>query len=176
MHMETDAGAGWGLPPGFANLVMLNNTERGMPSVPAEAPTTTSRQASARMLPELAGLLAGTLPALSEVVVCWRCPVLGEGISQASVTTAALAGQARAALENFVPGGHPQQLEDAWGDADTRIAIVAQPSQAMGKPGGWAITTTSGGAMRRHRSRCGGRRRGRVAPGGETNRRRRLTT
>ena len=134
MHMETDAGAGWGLPPGFANLVMLNNTERGMPSVPAEAPTTTSRQASARMLPELAGLLAGTLPALSEVVVCWRCPVLGEGISQASVTTAALAGQARAALENFVPGGHPQQLEDAWGDADTRIAIVAQPSQAMGKP------------------------------------------
>jgi diguanylate cyclase (GGDEF)-like protein len=79
----------------------------------------------------LAELLAATLPTASKLVVCWSDPRIDEGVSKTGSAPEVLVEHARALLEQFVPGTLPGEIDDAWTDAGTRIALAVQLSQPL---------------------------------------------
>jgi diguanylate cyclase (GGDEF)-like protein len=75
--------------------------------------------------------LAATLPTASRLVVCWSDPRIHDGISHTEDAPGSLIAHARASLEGFTPSSRGEEIDDAWSDAGTRIAIAARLSQPL---------------------------------------------
>jgi diguanylate cyclase (GGDEF)-like protein len=79
--------------------------------------------------PVLAGMaevLAGILPADAKVVMRWRGPVAGEGISEVPGASPELRVHVLARLDGYpsrLPGA---AVDETWDEGDTRIAIAAE--------------------------------------------------
>ena len=78
-----------------------------------------------------AEVLTRTLPAASQLVVCWRDPHLGDGLSRAIGASEAVVAQARAMLADPQCLPRPGEVDAAWDDAHTRIAVVSRLSQPL---------------------------------------------
>ncbi len=74
----------------------------------------------------LADMLAETLPAGSQVVVCWEHPRTGAGLAAVADAPEDLCGQARARIEHGQPVLQPGCIDHAWEVGDTRMAIAAK--------------------------------------------------
>ena len=80
---------------------------------------------SGSALAGLADALADTLPSGSRVVVRWRDPEAGDGVSAGAGATSALHAHAQAGLDGRPASGNGSEIDVAWDEGDTRIAIHA---------------------------------------------------
>lgn len=89
----------------------------------------------------LAGMLEGTLPTGSRLVVAWRDPEIGRGRSSLRNLPPALLERGMHLLDGAVVAGdgEPLDIDDAWDEDGARIAIVARLSQPLseGSRQGW---------------------------------------
>jgi diguanylate cyclase (GGDEF)-like protein len=79
----------------------------------------------------LAEALAGTLPPGSRVVVRWREPSSGEGLSAMSGASPALHAHALDRLDGRSPIASTVELDAAWNDGGIRIAIAADLARPL---------------------------------------------
>ena len=79
-----------------------------------------------QLLMGLAGVLAETLTSGSEVVVSWRDPQVGSGVSATSGASAALHGHANQSLAGRLQSTSFAEIDDAWDEGEARIAIAAK--------------------------------------------------
>lgn len=131
MHRITDVEPRRGLPLLETKPVMLNDERGGKARVRTAAQTAKEVPAPEGSLAGMAGLLAATLPTASKLVVSWKASRIGDGVSRSDEASDALVAHAQASLEVFAPGGQPDEIDDAWSDADTRIAIAVRLSQPL---------------------------------------------
>ncbi len=83
-------------------------------------------QSPAQLLMNLAGTLAETLTSGSEVVVSWRDPQAGSGVSATPDASVALHAHADQCLAGRVTPTSFAEIDDAWDEAGGRIAIAAK--------------------------------------------------
>ncbi|HVR80525.1 MAG TPA: EAL domain-containing protein [Luteimonas sp.] len=102
--------------------------------------TTTAREASAALteagdsvsiLAGLAEALAGTLPTGSTLAVRWRDPDAGDGMSAVAGASPALRAHAEACLEGHIPPATVGEIDAAWDEDGTRIAIAARLAEPL---------------------------------------------
>jgi diguanylate cyclase (GGDEF)-like protein len=79
----------------------------------------------------LAEALAGTLPTGSKVVVRWRSPHMGEGVSASPGASNLLHAHATSGLEGSLPAASVAEVDAAWNDGETRISIAAKLSETL---------------------------------------------
>ncbi|MFC7301724.1 EAL domain-containing protein [Cognatiluteimonas weifangensis] len=82
-------------------------------------------------LARLAEALTDALPAGSDVVVAWRDPDAGNGVSATPGAGPPLHALARACLDGDVPPQSASVLGEAWNEGDARIALAAQLGDAL---------------------------------------------
>ena len=102
--------------------------------------TTTARVAPAALtqagdataiLAGLADALGEALPAGSTLVVCWRDPQGGGGMSTVADAPPALQAHAQACLDAHLEATALGELDTSWDEDGTRIAIVARLTQSL---------------------------------------------
>lgn len=86
---------------------------------------------SASILAGLAEALAGTLPTGSKVVVRWRGPQAGDGLSAVAGASSALHAHAEGCLDGRIPAAIAAEIDEAWDEGDTRIAIAAKLAEPL---------------------------------------------
>lgn len=79
----------------------------------------------------MAELLAATLPAASQLVLCWNDPRLGEGVSRRRGADDALVAHARALLGSNERNHRLDGTDDAWSDGATSLALAVRIPQAL---------------------------------------------
>jgi diguanylate cyclase (GGDEF)-like protein len=79
----------------------------------------------------LADLLADTLPTGSKVVVCWSDPRIGAGSAAVEGATPALRAHALDCIGGDRPAVRELEIDDAWSENDTRVAIAAALSAPL---------------------------------------------
>jgi diguanylate cyclase (GGDEF)-like protein len=100
---------------GMGNIEVVEaGAGRGVP-MPASAPT----------LAGLASALTDTLPTGSSVVVRWRDPQAGDGISEAPGAPTQLRAHAESSLDGRPPAPTATEIDEHWEDGDTLIALAA---------------------------------------------------
>lgn len=101
---------------------------------PARAIASGAGSSSASSLDSLADLLAGTLPTGSRLVVCWEGPDMGNGQSMVQGASRALRARALRMLAGGAPAGHASDIDDAWSDHGTRVALSAWLPEPLTPP------------------------------------------
>ena len=101
-------------------------------AIVAEVPVGTGEAGSGSMssLAGLAEALAGTLPHGSKLVVRWRDTQAGAGLSVVAGASAALHAHAQGCLDGDTPAASAVEIDAAWDEGETRIAIAVQ----LGEP------------------------------------------
>ena len=79
----------------------------------------------------LADALAGTLPSGSKVVVRWRNPHMGGGLSAVAGASSALHAHAEGWLDGRTLAASAAEIDAAWDEGDTRIAIAAKLAEPL---------------------------------------------
>jgi len=80
---------------------------------------------------DLASVLAGTLPAGSKIVVRWRNADATEGESASPGASTLLHAHAQSSLNGQTPPAGIAEIDSAWDEGDTRIAIAAKVPEPL---------------------------------------------
>jgi hypothetical protein len=104
---------------------MNGGTTKQVASVPAEAGHATS------ILAGLAEDLGETLPSGSSLVVCWRDPQSGDGMSAGADATPALLAHAQACLDGETGVTTLDQIDTSWDEDGIHIAIAARLAEPL---------------------------------------------
>jgi diguanylate cyclase (GGDEF)-like protein len=104
---------------------MNGGTTKQVASVPAEASHATS------ILAGLADDLGETLPSGSSLVVCWRDPQYGDGMSADAHASPALLAHAQACLDGAIGVTALDQIDTSWDEDGILIAIAAKLSEPL---------------------------------------------
>ena len=104
---------------------MNGGTTKQVASALAEASHATS------ILAGLAEALGDTLPSGSSLVVCWRDPQYGEGMSAVAEATPELQAHAEACLDGATGVTALDQIDTSWDEDGTGIAIAAKLSEPL---------------------------------------------
>jgi diguanylate cyclase (GGDEF)-like protein len=104
---------------------MNGGTTKQVASVPAEASHATS------ILAGLADDLGETLPSGSSLVVCWRDPQYGDGMSADAHASPALLAHAQACLDGAIGVTALDQIDTSWDEDGIHIAIAARLSEPL---------------------------------------------
>jgi diguanylate cyclase (GGDEF)-like protein len=100
-------------------------------NISVEAVDATGMGAIAPTLDSLAGALTDTLPTGSCVVVHWRDPDAGDGVSEAPGASARLHAHAESGLDGRRPPTSATEIDEAWDEGNTRIALAARLAESL---------------------------------------------
>ncbi len=80
----------------------------------------------------MADMLAATLPAASQVVLCWTDPHSGEGVSRGAGASDGLVAHARSLLGASERNPRIDGIDDAWTDGQASVAIAVRVPTPLG--------------------------------------------
>jgi diguanylate cyclase (GGDEF)-like protein len=102
----------------------------GMGKIEVDVGVARPLAAAAPTLAGLASVLTDTLPTGSSVVVRWRDPEGGDGVSEAPDAPAWLHAHAESSLDGRLQAATPTEIDENWDDGGTLIALAAR----LGEP------------------------------------------
>jgi diguanylate cyclase (GGDEF)-like protein len=103
----------------------------GRGNISVEAALATGMGATVPTLDSLAGALTDTLPTGSCVVVRWRDPDAGDGVSEAPGASARLHAHAESSLDGRRPPASPTEISESWDEGKTHIALAARLAESL---------------------------------------------